>query len=240
MISTGELLFFIGLTAYFIGPKELPKVARVGGRYVGRAIAYVQMARGQFDTIVHQTQAHQVQKELRETMSQLEAIRHEIRSVSFMNPGSLTSRLVDNLDKISTETVENAPGKEIKEPNLAANNSKAHGTSSPDIHSQPATNAKFAYSLKDQSARVTSPDSHSQATAYARLAESTNSNPVLREFVDKSGHVIVLPVSAESAELLPKRKDGVSGSDIVLEAVLEAEVAKNAKEYFSKPENLKT
>lgn len=36
-------------------------------------------------------------KELQDTMAQLEAIRHEIRSVSFMNPGLVTTRLVDNI-----------------------------------------------------------------------------------------------------------------------------------------------
>lgn len=36
-------------------------------------------------------------KELQDTMAQLEAIRHEIRSISFMNPGPLTTRLVDNI-----------------------------------------------------------------------------------------------------------------------------------------------
>lgn len=39
----------------------------------------------------------QVHKELQDTMAQLEAIRHEIRSISFMNPGPLTTRLVDNI-----------------------------------------------------------------------------------------------------------------------------------------------
>lgn len=31
--------------------------------------------------------------------------------------------------------------------------------------------------------------------------------------------------------------ENVEGSDIVLEAVLEAEVARNAKDFFSQPEN---
>lgn len=32
--------------------------------------------------------------------------------------------------------------------------------------------------------------------------------------------------------------DAVMGSDVVLEAVLEAEVARNAKDFFSQPQNL--
>lgn len=34
-------------------------------------------------------------------MAQLEAIRHEIRSISILNPGPLTRRLVDNVDPSS-------------------------------------------------------------------------------------------------------------------------------------------
>ena len=41
----------------------------------------------------------QVHKELQDTMAQLEAIRHEIRSISVLNPGPMTRRLVDNLDQ---------------------------------------------------------------------------------------------------------------------------------------------
>lgn len=54
-------------------------------------------------------------------------------------------------------------------------------------------------------------DVHSQATAYSKLAESTalNSgsvnNEVLTELTDESG-LTVLPVSAESAGLLPNQK----------------------------------
>jgi hypothetical protein len=33
--------------------------------------------------------------------------------------------------------------------------------------------------------------------------------------------------------------DDISGSDIVLEAVLESQVAHNAKDFFGQPENLK-
>ena len=40
----------------------------------------------------------QVHKELQDTMAQLDAIRHEIRSISVINPGPLTRRLVDNID----------------------------------------------------------------------------------------------------------------------------------------------
>lgn len=42
------------------GPKDLPIIARTAGRLAGRAIGYVQLARGQFDNVMQQTQARQV------------------------------------------------------------------------------------------------------------------------------------------------------------------------------------
>lgn len=80
---------------------------------------------------------------------------------------------------------------------------------------------------------------HSQVTTYSKLAESAPFKPVYREnnelmneLTDESG-LLVLPVLAESAKLLPDRKDNAIGSDIVLETILEVEVARNAKEFFA-------
>ncbi|RZR91703.1 hypothetical protein BHM03_00019876 [Ensete ventricosum] len=84
-ISYGELFLILGATAALI------------------AIGYVQLARGQFETVVQQSQANKVllhfillspvHKELQDTLAQLEAIRYEIRSISIMNPGPFTRRL---------------------------------------------------------------------------------------------------------------------------------------------------
>ncbi|XP_028090464.1 uncharacterized protein LOC114290709 [Camellia sinensis] len=206
-ISYGELFLLLGATAALIGPKDLPIIARTAGKLAGRAIGYVQLARGQFNTIMHQTQARQVHKELQDTIAQLEAIRHEIRTVSFMNPSPLTRRLVDNLDQTSAASGNNEPEK------------------------------------PDTANRSTTPDAKSQATAYAKLAKSTainsgsaESNEVINELTDESG-IMVLPVSAESTGLLPDRKDNAEGSDIMLEAILEAEVARNAKDFFAQHQN---
>lgn len=45
---------------HIIGPKDLPIIARTVGRLAGRAIGYVQLARGQFDNVMQQSQARQV------------------------------------------------------------------------------------------------------------------------------------------------------------------------------------
>ncbi|KAL8530421.1 hypothetical protein ACS0TY_007450 [Phlomoides rotata] len=225
-ISYGEVFLLLGATAALIGPKDLPIIAKTVGRLAGRSIGYVQMARGQFESIMQQSQARQVHKELQDTMAQLDAIRHEIRSLSFTNPGPLTTRLVDNI--AGQPPVTNVD-KESSNPPLDST-VKVESTETSSID-------------KDHSSTTPSlSDIHSQASIYARLAESTPSTPnpmndVLNELKDESGQFVVLPISAESAKLLPTKKGELRGSDILLEAVLEEDVARNAKDFFSQAQN---
>ncbi|XP_022155851.1 uncharacterized protein LOC111022860 isoform X2 [Momordica charantia] len=192
----------------------------MAGRMAGRAIGYVQLARGQFDSVMQQTQARQVHKELQDTMAQLDAIRHEIRSISILNPGPLTRRLVDD-------------------PELRTADSGVTSDLAKEKHTVEITPA--ASSLKVAPSQIS--NEHSRATTFARLAESptikngsTGSFPIATDgdkLYDELGLPTVLPISAENSGLLPKRPDELKGSDIMLEAVLEAEVAHNAKEFFS-------
>ncbi|PNT63475.1 hypothetical protein BRADI_4g16467v3 [Brachypodium distachyon] len=93
-----------------------------------------------------------------------------------------------------------------------------------------------------ESTNTGSTDLHTQAMMYARLSESpgikmSSSTSVSygEKFEESNGLLNILPISAESAGLLPKRTDEPKGSDILLEAVLEAEVAENAKLFVSQP-----
>ncbi|XP_027366293.1 uncharacterized protein LOC113872725 [Abrus precatorius] len=217
--SYGEIFLLLGATAALIGPKDLPIISRTAGRLAGRAIGYVQLARGQFDTVMQQSQARQVHKELQDTMAQLDAIRHEIRSISIINPGPLSRRLVDNTDQRSISNDNRKP------------------EDSEDNNSIP-TVIKDSTPLLSNSCNL-----QSQATMYARLAESPaikndlSASSAEVEKIKDEVQLTVLPISAENAGLLPNRGADVKGSDIVLEAVLEAEVAHNAKEFFSQPQN---
>ncbi|GLT29193.1 hypothetical protein SLA2020_040740 [Shorea laevis] len=223
-LSYGELFFLIGATAALVGPKDLPLIARVAGRLAGRAIGYVQLARGQFDTVMQQTQARQVHKELQDTMAQLDAIRYEIRSLSLMNPSPLTRRMTETPLEPTPDTSGGSVSHKNHEENLIA-----------------AIDTR----VKDYSSTsLGSTILHSQATAYARLAESEavkaaflKINVEQENLKGDNVDFSVIPVSAESAGFLPNRKENLKGSDIVLEAVLEAEVAQNAKDFFSQPQN---
>ncbi|XP_070024671.1 uncharacterized protein [Nicotiana sylvestris] len=220
-ISYGELFLLLGATAALIGPKDLPIIARTAGRFAGRSIGYVQLARGQFESVMQQSQARQVHKELQDTIAQLEAIRHEIRTISFMNPGPMTSRLVDSTNTAAANNAENTideKGPQISEKeNILA-------TITPEVllflsllfslSFASFSNGKIYVinNYQDYSSRKPLTDMHSQAAAYARLAETTPLKSIsidkecLSELTDDSGSIIVLPVSAESAGLLPKRK----------------------------------
>lgn len=205
-ISYGQLLVLLGASTILIGPKDLPRVARSAGRLVGRGVGYLQLARGQFDNVMHKSQVSQVHKEVQDAMAQLQAIRYEIRSMSIINPGPLTRS--HDIDKSTGESIPPAAVPKV-----------------------------FGSSM------MVSTILQSEAAARAELAEDRPISGLPKvggdteKPDDDSGLVAVLPVSAESAGFLPKRGDTVTGSDIVLEAILEAEVARNAKLFFSQPEN---
>ncbi|RWW85374.1 hypothetical protein BHE74_00005938 [Ensete ventricosum] len=199
-ISYGELFLILGATAALIGPKDLPVIARTAGRLAGRAIGYVQLARGQFETVVQQSQANKVHKELQDTLAQLEAIRYEIRSISIMNPGPFTRRL-DGPEQVQSTGL--------------------------DIAAKPdGENQSIATISKDLTrANSVSSTLHSQAMAYARLAEAPNiklgSSETHEDVMKLNGEgdlLTVLPVSAESAGLLPKHRGKsvvTSAADII-------------------------
>lgn len=217
--SFGEIFLLLGATAAVIGPKDLPMISRTAGRLAGRAVGYVQLARGQFDSVMQRSQVNQVHKELQETMAQLEAIRHEIGSISFINPGPSTRRH-DNLDQASISN-------DNRKPEYAG------------VNNSISSHTKDSTSLPSKSLNM-----QSQATAYASLAQApavkngSSANSTEVEDVKVGLQLIVMPVSAENTGLLPNRGGAdVKGSDIVQEAILEAEVAHNAKEFFSHPQN---
>ncbi|KAM7253868.1 hypothetical protein ACFE04_031550 [Oxalis oulophora] len=203
-LSYGELFLLLGATATLIGPKDLPIIARTAGRLAGRAVGYVQVARGQMDSVMQQSQARQVHKELQDTIAQLEAIRYEIRSMSIINPGPMTRRFVDNPDNTSS-TTGNTESNNTHEKDIKLDDNSVSGKH----HEE---NRSPAYISKDPN--LTSSESSnvfSQATAYARLAEapglkSLKSTSDSDEVITESDLDNVLPVSAESAGMLPNKQ----------------------------------
>ncbi|GAB2226872.1 hypothetical protein Droror1_Dr00008669 [Drosera rotundifolia] len=193
-LSYGEILLIIGATAALIGPKDLPIMARTAGRLAGRAIGYVQVARGHLDQVMQNTQFRQVNKELQDTLAQMEAIQHEIRTFSIMNPGALTRTLMK--DPAQNNTDAGPLQGNVMLPNLGEDTKPLATTKS---EQQQYTHPDY-YSMSSGSAEL-----HSRATAFSRLAESqaVKTGSSAQNSEEKPGLLFVLPVSAKSAGLLP-------------------------------------
>ncbi|XVE81742.1 hypothetical protein DITRI_Ditri15bG0089700 [Diplodiscus trichospermus] len=212
------------------GPKDLPIIARLAGRLAGRSIGYVQLARGHFDNVMQQSQARQNFGSASMSIASSQGASSyngttrcnsvQIRSLSLMNPGPVTRRLMESpLEPASDENVGKYP---------------------PEIYEEENNSTDADYNLKS----LASTDLHIQTTVCARLAESEAAQAgsarcsVEEEDLNyEFGDFSFLPVSAESAGFLPDRKESAKGSDIVVEGVVEAEVARNAKDFFSLPQN---
>ncbi|KVI12420.1 hypothetical protein Ccrd_009178 [Cynara cardunculus var. scolymus] len=182
-LSYGELFLILGATAALIGPKDLPRIARVAGRLAGRSIGYVQMARGQFDNVMQQTQAKQVHKELQDALAQMDAIRHEMRAISFVNPGPLTRTLMDNVGQT------------------------------------PETRGSIGTLILKN-----------------RVMMHQRQQPLPLRFIVQLPQP-PCPHQICTDKLLLMRAEA-QGSDIMLESILQAEVARNAKDFFAQPQNL--
>ncbi|KAH0868985.1 hypothetical protein HID58_076007 [Brassica napus] len=236
-LSYGEILVIIGATAAVVGPKDLPIIARAGGRLFGRAIGYIQMARGHIDGVMKQPQMQQISKEVQDLRAQVDAISHGA-SFSLFNSNPLTRR-VDNQspEPSNTTTTGINPTSHFNlaclfvllDPYLVL--SCLGNVTSLNVEERPKVSDHWTKAQEFSGSSSASVNLHAQATAFERLSESVSGKTHTL-----SSDSPVLPVSAEMAKLLPHRKESAKGSDLMLEAVLEAEVAHKAKHFFAQAE----
>ncbi|KAL6842874.1 hypothetical protein ACP4OV_027187 [Aristida adscensionis] len=257
--STGQLLVILGACSVMMKPSDMVKIARTAGRMTGRAVGRLIVARRQLDEILGQTAATKVHKELKDAMTQLESIRYEVQSLSRLTPGQFAMR------QINTGMAEaGAPGTSGTSDGSAANLEEFRHevrsiirdeiasfcrTQSIPIQNFASTTKARKVDVADDPTTLKTKDMkmantgatnlHSQAMAYAKLSEAPGlkmcSLSGEEQSKESNGLLNVLPISAESAGLLPSRSDEATGSDLVLEAVLEEEVANNAKLFVSQP-----
>ncbi|XP_019096111.1 PREDICTED: uncharacterized protein LOC104760588 isoform X2 [Camelina sativa] len=209
-LSYGEILLIIGATAAVVGPKDLPILARAGGRLFGRAIGYINLARGHLDGVMKQPQMQEISKEVQDLRAQVDAISHGAR-FSLFDSSPLTRRVDNQAPQSSPSTNGNVTSVHVEEKQKPAD----HYTKAQEFSGSSSASVNL----------------HAQATSFARLSETVSGKTH-----DLSSDSPVLPVSAEMAKLLPQRKDSARGSDLMLEAVLEAEVAHKAKSFFAEAE----
>ncbi|KAG6549145.1 hypothetical protein Mapa_009371 [Marchantia paleacea] len=249
-ISYGEVALIMVAAVALFGPKDIPIIARAAGRLSGKAIGYIQSARGGLNGVMQRAEVNQVHKELQETMAQLEAIRHEINSgISLVNPGPLTRRILKG-DSSGSHQV-NSPTQ-----------SEAEDMKRGDLHSKHTMITQKGLGLGTQIASEMQSlqhtvDSQRASGIFDALPSSTTRVAVPRIVVKPVGvqppmaqqlglqprdsvqDITVLPISALSAGLLPSRTDPVrGGSDVVYEAIVERRVAFDTLEFFKQSESL--
>ncbi len=80
LFETGLLALF--LSAVVVKPQELPGLGRRAGRLAGRAVRRLQDMKKELGEYVDKNDMRSVQEELQQTMTQLNKIRQDVRSVS--------------------------------------------------------------------------------------------------------------------------------------------------------------
>ena len=73
------------------GPADLPVIARVAGRFSGRAVGFLLRLRARASAVAQEAELAELHAELRQSMAQLVAVREEIRAgVNMTAPGCVS------------------------------------------------------------------------------------------------------------------------------------------------------
>ncbi|KAJ1277227.1 hypothetical protein BS78_05G279100 [Paspalum vaginatum] len=255
--STGQLLVILGACSVMMKPSDMVKIARTAGRMTGRAVGRLIVARRQLDEILGQSAATKVHKELKDAMTQLDSIRYEVQNLSRLTPGQFNTRqhstgLAESGTSEASDVSVTKPEEFHREIRGIIREEIERFYKTQSMQNIASTTEARKLDVADDPTLLNSKDMkmantvltnlHSQAVTYARLSEAPEINTssslnghCQEQFKESNGLLNVLPISAESAGLLPSRSNGPTGSDLVLEAVLEAEVADNAKFFVSQP-----
>ncbi len=125
-IGWSELLLVLVVALVVVGPKDLPRLMRTVGRWVGKARAMADQFRSSFDEMARET-------ELDELRAEIEALRHNnplTRAEAELNrsiqpPDSVPARIADKPSLPDAAAVE------------AAESAEDAGEGAPDIHAEP-------------------------------------------------------------------------------------------------------
>lgn len=255
-VSTGQLLVILGACSIMMKPSDMIKIARVAGRMSGRAVGHLMLFRRQMDDILEQTAAKKVNKELKDAMTQLDSIRYEVQNLSRLTPSQFVMRQQNTAGMAEAGTHDATKAEEFRHEirsmirdEIERTNpnpfTRSLGNPDPIKNSVSMTETRKPDDCptklisKDMNlANTGSTDLQSQATMYARFTEAPGikmSASCGEQFKENNGLLNVFPVSAESAGLLPSRSDEPKGSDLVLEALVEEDVAKKFKLFVSQP-----
>ncbi|GAQ89750.1 hypothetical protein KFL_005580020 [Klebsormidium nitens] len=264
-ISYGELAAILVVGAVAFGPKDLPVIARAAGRLTGQAVGYVSALRSRAQTFAEKTQLDELHKELQQTMSQLEAIRYEIRTgANILVPGSMTNRLATRAVEAANARVGGAGNAQttVTASSVSVESTEPPASASMASPDSPSTSMSSHFQQQTVSRLVTSnaasqdlPDLTSLSAQSTVSAKSVGVGSLglkhAQELLDRRREGVptagttgntgfeTLPISAVSAGLLPRRADGASGgADILSDAIVERQISLQANDFIrnmSKP-----
>lgn len=247
-ISWGEVALILAASAALFGPKDIVIIGRAAGRLTGKAVGYVQSARGQIDPLLQRSEINKVHKELRETMAQLDAIRHEMRTgISIMNPGPMTRQVMEKaVPGLSTAVQSHVNGATCKSDMVQSASIADNSDSGLFDTFSPTQMVMQLQKLRSEHCQQI--PAKPLAIPSNQVSHDTGALVGLGAIVHPSGghvlpggsikgslsqDVVVLPISAVEAGILPPSEGPLSGgADIVFASIMERKVAFESKKFF--------
>mmetsp|Transcript_40019 Transcript_40019/g.95097 ORF Transcript_40019/g.95097 Transcript_40019/m.95097 type:complete len:243 (-) Transcript_40019:152-880(-) len=210
-VSFGEILVCVGFGAALLGTKDIPYIARKAGFVVGRTAAFLFKTRESAYKYAQEAQLVELHREVTQGVNQLNNIREELQSgVRFLsNPVTFSGSAARDR---SGEAPHARPSREVD----AALEQPGH---------QPAGQG-------DPREAPAAPPPEARLPAEGPPAPEGPPSPA-GPGSGSGGGAAVLPVSAVSAGIAPDWSGKFpTGSDILLDAVLEQRVAMRAKAFL--------
>lgn len=216
-ISYLELLFLLGLGSVILGPKDLPRVARYAGQATGRAASFLTVARSRFTKFSEEAHLDKLHAEMQQSMQQLSAIQSELRgNINFMNPGPVARRAM----KMPAAQATSAQASHAYEHSHQQSSQDQGKTNSSKMASSPAASS-FAASAIEMTATMNKKLAHTSELLQQQTAQKSD------------GQLTALPLSAVAMGKAPGRSGSIpTGSDILLDALREEEVAAQAQQFL--------
>mmetsp|Transcript_21419 Transcript_21419/g.59474 ORF Transcript_21419/g.59474 Transcript_21419/m.59474 type:complete len:256 (+) Transcript_21419:256-1023(+) len=225
-LSFSELVVILGAGVAILGTKDISRGMRSAGLLAGRAVGFLFQARSAAYKYAQEAQLVELHKEVTHGVQQLDAVRRDLNSGVrfFSNPVTFASSSMMGSGQVGS-------GLQTKTTTPIASSSA--GSSGPNLGGSSNSYPKMAYPSpppppKQQQQARQFPEPHIQVPSHPAPMNS-----------GADGHGLpMIPVSAVAAGRAPKWDDRVpTGSDILLDALMEQKVAMHAKSFLESQES---
>ncbi|OQR99639.1 sulfatase [Thraustotheca clavata] len=105
MVTLAQVGITLIAGSYLIGRKDLPRVAKAGGNYVGRTVGAVLRAKNQYFEATKDSEIVKMQAELQKGLEELNNIRSELSTVSSMKRPMRPVGTISAVPRMSSSTL---------------------------------------------------------------------------------------------------------------------------------------